>query len=250
MTMMYELDDGLGTVLSALKSRSIMNNTLFVALSDNGAPNIFGSSEFPNYPFRGFKGDLWEGGIRSKMIAHWPDVIKPNQVVHTPVSSLDVLPTIIDAINSHSNASSKNQPRLSLLDGSSLLPLVDTIWPNSTSSEFPSHRVLYWRFNATCRAIQRALLQYPFKWIKVGEAKHAEVGLFDVSTDVNESSNLAVGFPHLATALERLHLLWENTLPPIRGRMSLLEEVSRRRECAKRQEIVARNKLRRRKNAE
>ena len=188
--------------------------------------------------------------------------------MHTPVSSLDVLPTIIDAINSHSNASSKNQPRLSLLDGSSLLPLVDTIWPNSTSSEFPSHRVLYWRFNATCRAIQRALLQYPFKWIKVGEAKHAEgerfrfatfvivisayflVGLFDVSTDVNESSNLAVGFPHLATALERLHLLWENTLPPIRGRMSLLEEVSRRRECAKRQEIVARNKLRRRKNAE
>lgn len=60
--MMKEIDDGLGSVLNALKSSEALDNTLLIFMSDNGAPAIFGAQERPNFPFRGHKGDLLEGG--------------------------------------------------------------------------------------------------------------------------------------------------------------------------------------------
>ena len=65
--MMREIDDGLGSILSALEECGTLNSTLILFLSDNGAANIFGPSGgeggAPNFPFRGHKGDLLEGGM-------------------------------------------------------------------------------------------------------------------------------------------------------------------------------------------
>lgn len=60
--MMREIDDGVGSLLAALRGSGALDNTLLLLLSDNGAPNIFLPGEFPNFPLRGHKGDLLEGG--------------------------------------------------------------------------------------------------------------------------------------------------------------------------------------------
>ena len=68
--MMREIDDGLGAVLAALRASDALENTLVLLLSDNGAPDIFGPPAAagaggggePNFPFRGHKGDLLDGG--------------------------------------------------------------------------------------------------------------------------------------------------------------------------------------------
>lgn len=64
--MMREIDDGLGSLLAALESSDSLNNTILLLLSDNGAPDIFGppggAGAGPNFPFRGHKGDLLDGG--------------------------------------------------------------------------------------------------------------------------------------------------------------------------------------------
>lgn len=62
LTMMHEIDDGLGRILETLQASHVLDDTLLIMLSDNGAPNIFGVDERANYPLRGHKGDLLEGG--------------------------------------------------------------------------------------------------------------------------------------------------------------------------------------------
>ncbi|SMP41429.1 Arylsulfatase A [Neorhodopirellula lusitana] len=87
--MMTAVDRGVGLVTETLKKHGEFDNTLVVFLSDNGGKSVFGSS---NAPFRGVKGDSWEGGFRVPMFFHWPNKI-PAQSFDYPVSALDFYPT-------------------------------------------------------------------------------------------------------------------------------------------------------------
>ncbi|EMI53030.1 sulfatase-like hydrolase/transferase [Rhodopirellula sallentina] len=87
--MMTAVDRGVGLVTDALKKQGRFDDTLVVFLSDNGGKSVFGSS---NAPFRGVKGDTWEGGFRVPMFFHWPKKI-PAQKFDHPISSLDFYPT-------------------------------------------------------------------------------------------------------------------------------------------------------------
>ncbi|MFG0254057.1 MAG: sulfatase-like hydrolase/transferase, partial [Rhodopirellula sp. JB053] len=118
--MMTAVDRGVGLVTDALKKRGRFENTLVVFLSDNGGKSVFGSS---NAPFRGVKGDTWEGGFRVPMFFHWPEKI-PAQKFDFPVSSLDFYPTFaavadakipsnkqLDGVNLLSSLVQGNNPR-------------------------------------------------------------------------------------------------------------------------------------------
>jgi arylsulfatase A-like enzyme len=59
--MITAVDDGIGQVLQTLQSQSLLNKTLIFFLSDNGAQQ---RTFTRNYPLRGYKTTLWEGGIR------------------------------------------------------------------------------------------------------------------------------------------------------------------------------------------
>ena len=92
---MKQLDDNIGYVLRKLEEMGQSDNTIVVFTTDNGAE----SSTFPDggvTPFKGQKGEAWEGGYRAPMVVRWPGHIKPGTVLNQLFASLDWLPTLVD----------------------------------------------------------------------------------------------------------------------------------------------------------
>jgi len=97
------VDWAVGELRAALAERGVLDNTLFIFTSDNGAPLIFTddgdvTEHAPNGEWRGQKGDLWDGGHREPFIARWPGRIPAGDVRDEPVCLTDVLPTVAAAV--------------------------------------------------------------------------------------------------------------------------------------------------------
>ncbi len=125
--MIHDLDSYVGRVLVALDQAGVANQTLVVFSSDNGAthegngepqfhiggadPKFFNSTA----DLRGYKGSVYEGGIRVPMIARLPGRISPRSVNDTPSYFADWFPTLCDAVGVDKPAE---------LDGESLWPVL------------------------------------------------------------------------------------------------------------------------------
>src|SRR6185503_8121735 len=85
--------------------------------SDNGGLSTSEGSPTSNLPYRGGKGWVYEGGIRTPFIVRWPGVTKPASTCDAPVMSMDFHPTLLDAAGAGGNAGA-------IVDGVSLVPLL------------------------------------------------------------------------------------------------------------------------------
>lgn len=100
--MISAVDDGVGEIVDLLKKRGIERDTVIFFQSDNGAtsearadsqgrPYRGGS----NAPYRGYKGGLFEGGIRMPALMSWPGSIPTGKAIDEPGQTMDLMPTFL-----------------------------------------------------------------------------------------------------------------------------------------------------------
>jgi len=92
---MKQMDDNIGVVLAKLQAMGQLDNTIVVFTTDNGAEAI----SFPDggvTPFKGQKGEAWEGGYRAPCVVRWPGHIKPGTVYNKLFAALDWVPTLVN----------------------------------------------------------------------------------------------------------------------------------------------------------
>lgn len=198
LAMLSAEDDGVGKILGTLRKNHLDENTLVIFFSDNGGPTQGNASR--NTPFRGFKGQVWEGGIRIPFMMRWTTHIPPAQVIDKPVISLDIFPTAL--------AAAGIAPRKELkLDGVNLLP-----WLTSKQSTSP-HDVLFWRFKPAW-AVRAGNYKLVFP---LGDTK---TYLFDLASDPGEQNDLSAKKPEVVQQLQTKFDTWnsQNMKPRWPGR--------------------------------
>jgi uncharacterized sulfatase len=193
--LLEELDQSVGAITAALDRLGLSQNTLLFFTSDNGGlvhqqDNTIVTS---NHPLRSEKGTLYEGGIRVPAIARWPGTIPPNQQCSTPAITQDLYPTFLDL----SQSTKPNQPQ----DGLDLTPLLRD--PTSPLSRNALHWHLPHYHHSTPAS---AIRQGDWKLIEFFEDNHIE--LYDLSTDIGESKNLAAREPQRAESMRSALKAW------------------------------------------
>lgn len=189
--MVSRMDRDIGKLMELLNILQLDKNTLVLFCSDNGAAKrwegIFDSSG----PLKGQKRDLYEGGIRTPMIAHFPDRIPAGTTNDLPWHFMDVLPTL---------ASIAGADYFIEIDGTDVSPaFFDPLW------KLPE-RILYWEFYE--RGFQQAIRMNDWKGVKLSPESDWE--LYDLSTDPTESQNVAADnqeiIKELAAIAEKEHV--------------------------------------------
>ena len=183
--MVGALDDGVGTIVAKLRSTGLEERTLVLFLSDNGCATYVEACS--NDPLLGGKLLHFEGGVRVPFLASWPGRIEAGRVESTPVSSLDILPTVL-------GLAGISPPGSLTLDGVDLTALL-------RDAEPPPARPLFWR-NAENFAVRSG----PWKLVSINE-RH--LYLFDLRASPGEVEDLAHREPARVDSLLELYRSWE-----------------------------------------
>lgn len=176
--MIRAVDRAVGQVREALVEQGIAENTIVLFSSDNGAPGYIGFPDL-NAPFRGWKANFFEGGIRVPMLMEWPAQISPGLQVTSPAAHVDVFTTA-------AAVSGAALPEDRLIDGMNLMGLIET--------DSATDRTLFWRSGH-----YRVLLQDGWK-LQVSEHP-PRTWLFDLNTDPTEQIDLIDEVPERAAAM-------------------------------------------------
>jgi arylsulfatase A-like enzyme len=188
LTMIRQMDEGIGRALEALKAIGAERDTLIVFTSDNG-----GERFSDTWPLSGKKMDLLEGGIRVPYIVRWPAQVRAGSTTRQLAMTMDWMPTFLEAAGV---APHPDYP----LDGLSLL---------STLREGRSiERKLYWRMKFR---EQRAIRAGDWKYVCI----EGNEFLFNLAKDARERANHARREPEKFLELKADYEAWHGTLPPI-----------------------------------
>lgn len=211
--MLEDLDTGIGQIMATIDQLNIDDNTYIILMGDNGAVEFLppvsnrldppSSFEKPmrNYPLRGGKWTLYEGGIRVPFIVKGPG-IRPHSYSHVPVTGYDILPTISEL--------AQNKKKLpDYLDGTSFKPLLDHPEP-ATVLVKRSEDALYFHRYASGYP-HSAIIEGDYKLIRFWKTDKEE--LYDLKNDIGETHDLSAALPQkrkelsgkLMSYLQKMH---------------------------------------------
>lgn len=185
------MDRSIGTLRQRLRDLGVAENTLLMFCSDNGGlPNIEPKTVGG---LRGFKGTVFEGGLRVPAIIEWPAVITSPRITRYPASTMDIFPTVADILG---------LPRSSFVepvDGKSLKPLL-------TRELGSRNRPIPFRYQG-----KGALVDNRYKLVSQSLAA-GQFALFDLETDPKESRDISAAQPAVAERMRRQLLAWNATV--------------------------------------
>lgn len=210
--MVYSLDQAVGVILTTLEKHELLEKTLIIFTSDNGGHRSYTS----NAPLRAGKGSYYEGGIREPFFFSWQGHIAGAQTIDTPITNLDLFPTLTAAAEA-------TLPEDKKLDGANLLPLL-------TSGDPLPKRALFWHFPIYLEAYRKndqetrdpLFRTRPGSAIRLGDWKLQHyfeddaLELYNLRDDLSETTDLAKENPEKAKELLTLLKEWrQNTDAPI-----------------------------------
>ena len=190
--MINVLDDQVGEIIDKIHELGIAENTLILFTSDNG-PHLEGGAD-PDYfnsngPLRGYKRDLYEGGIRVPMIAYWPSKIQPGSTTDHPSAFWDFFPTAIEIAGLNNNWAD--------IDGISFLPTL-------TGKEQKAHPYLYWEFLKKGGGQAVRMDQWKAVRLNMSNNPDAPIELYRLTDDIGEENNIAEQYPEMVKIMDSL----------------------------------------------
>jgi arylsulfatase A len=190
--MIKQLDDYVGELMAKLAEFELEENTIVIFASDNG-PHLEGGAD-PDYfnsngDLRGYKRDLYEGGIRTPLLIKWPGKIKEGSVSDHISAFWDFMPTFAEI-------SGADLPEN--IDGISFLP---ALLGKKNQKE---HEYLYWEFHEQGGKIGLRMGNWKAVKRNVDKTPQGATELYDLSTDVGEKNNMASSNPEIVTRMEEL----------------------------------------------
>ena len=188
----HQIDEDLGALRQLLDSLGIADQTMIVFLSDNGATflrrsndgttDIVGRWFDGTQGYRGFKGDLFDGGLRVPAIVYWPRTVPAGGTSAARLDFADLHATLIAAAG---------QPAPTEVDGRSFLPLLT----GQGSFALRPHQVWF-----SPDRNQSAVLEGNWKGVWVRDT----LQLFNLSRDPGERDNVAAAHPEVAARLDAI----------------------------------------------
>lgn len=215
--MLDSVDQNVGRILKRLDERGELDNTLIVFFSDNGADTVRGPrwGLVSNAPFRAHMVWVYDGGITSPLIAHWPAGIPEAQrgaMLGGYAHVIDVMPTLLAAAGA-TRPAMKDGIQLAPMEGMDILPAL------RGEALLPDSRALFWE-----RQGNEAVRLGDWKLVRAyneGKPDGAPDGLgartgqwqlFNMAEDPGETRDRLSEYPALATDLHERYRRWSTRI--------------------------------------
>jgi arylsulfatase A-like enzyme len=189
--MVTQLDDYVGEIISKLTELGLEKNTIVIFASDNG-PHLEGGAD-PDYfdsngTLKGYKRDLYEGGIRTPMIVKWPGKIRASSVSDHVSAFWDVMPTLAEITGLSAPEG---------IDGISFLSEL-------LGKKQKKHEYLYWEFHEQGGKIAVRMENWKAVKTDIDKMPQGMTELYDLSADLNEANNIASSNPEIVLKMEEI----------------------------------------------
>ncbi len=191
--MINELDDYVGEILQKLEELGLAENTIVIFASDNG-PHLEGGAD-PDYfnsngELKGYKRDMYEGGIRTPLLIRWPGKVKPGSVSNHVSAFWDFMPTLAQITGGETPDGT---------DGISFLPVL-----LGKESKQKQHEYLYWEFHEQGGKV--AVRMGNWKAVKrdIDKSPQLATELYNLENDISETNNVALSNPEIIRRMEEI----------------------------------------------
>ena len=185
--MVKHLDNSVGEILNTLNETGLSKNTIVVFTSDNGGVEYTDPPATDNYPFKGGKACLYEGGIRVPLVYYQPEKYDSGTWCDNVVDCTDFLPTFATLTGNDVPGN---------INGQSILSMLDEPEVKATA------RTLYWHypFNVIVKHPDNGLPLTPHSAIRKGDYKliwdwHGKLELYDIVKDPYEQDDISTKHP-------------------------------------------------------
>lgn len=192
----YNMDENVGKIYRALEQLNLLENTIIVFTNDNGGQVEHSFAD--NYPLRGMKSDVYEGGIRVPMAMSWKGKIQPGTVFEIPVTTLDFLPTFLTAAGAKLKDSVYAR-----LEGRNLIRMINS----PTDKDY--NRSLFWYVNTNRGCMRKG----DFKMVFL---PNQQPQLYNLKNDISETKDLLGTEIIISDAMTKEYMRWKKQLPPFK----------------------------------